>query len=61
MPPSVELVERALVELRTLHSRDPAAARALAAVRLAAHTLESFWLPALADRDEVRSEHGGRR
>jgi len=38
-------VEAALAELRTLQCSDPAARRAVAAVRLTCHTLEFFWVP----------------
>lgn len=37
----------ALTDLGELRSHDPAAARALRAIRLTRHTLEHFWLPAI--------------
>ena len=39
---------QAIDELRTIRCSDPAASAALDAVRLTAHTLESWWLPELA-------------
>ncbi len=41
-------VERAAAELTSLASSDPMANSALQVARLTAHTLRSFWLPALA-------------
>lgn len=38
----------AIAELRAIRCSDPAAEAALEAVRLTAHTLESWWLPELA-------------
>lgn len=37
----------AIVDLAAIRSTDPAASEAIHAVRLAAHTLESWWVPAL--------------
>lgn len=37
----------AISDLASLRSTDPAATGALQAVRLTAHTLRSFWVPAL--------------
>lgn len=45
--PSVEQVRRALAGLRRLRNDDPAARRAVGAIRLTEHTLEYFWLPTL--------------
>ena len=47
-------VMAALAELRALRCADPAAARANEAARLAANTLEFFWL-----RELARSEDAG--
>lgn len=47
-------VSDALVELRQLRSHDEAAAEAMHAVRLTAHTLEALWLPALRQLAELR-------
>lgn len=44
-------VDAALVELGALRSTDPAARRAILAVRLTAHTLQTHWLRALQDQD----------
>lgn len=44
-------VERAAGELAGIASADPAARSAIFAVRLAHHTLTSFWLPALSFDD----------
>jgi hypothetical protein len=50
----LDRTEEALADLATLVSRDPAAQRAMAAVRLTAHTLRSLWVPAL---ERVAHEH----
>lgn len=47
----------AIVDLEAIRSRDPAAAEAIQAVRLTAHTLRSFWVPAL---DEFLDRHAER-
>lgn len=44
----------ALAELRSVRATDEAATDAMQAIRLAAHTLETLWLPALDDL-EARS------
>jgi len=41
----------ALAELRAVRSADEAATDAMRAIRLAAHTLETLWLPALHELD----------
>lgn len=41
----------ALAELRAVRSSDEAATDAMRAIRLAAHTLETLWLPALHELD----------
>lgn len=46
-----ECIRTAVDELRSLRCTDPAARRALEAIRLTAHTLEYFWLPTFADAD----------
>lgn len=52
-------VERAAAELGRIRSTDPAARQAVLAIRLARHTLTSFWLPALAvDGDEDGDAEG---
>ncbi len=44
----------AIVDLDAVRSSDPAAREAMHAVRLTAHTLRSFWVPAL---DEFLDHH----
>lgn len=46
----------ALAELREVRSQDEAATDAMQAVRLAAHTLETLWLPALRELVEPAIE-----
>lgn len=50
MDDRIPAAHHAMAELRRLRCTDPAARRALAAIRLTAHTLEFFWLPAVAER-----------
>ena len=44
MKSTVPTAQSAATELRTIRSNDPAAALALAAVRVTVHTLEQHWI-----------------